>query len=112
MDLLITISYVVFLGIIGMLMLAESLRAIWRIRNGTAPSLRRIGSHNWVHKLPIKMRFRASHHYISTVPPLIIGLIVGILASIMGVGGGFVMVPAMIYILKMPTNVVIGTSLF
>lgn len=111
-DLLITISYVVFLGIIGLLMLVESLRAIWRIRNGTAPPSRRPGSHNWVHKMPLKMRFRASHLYISAIPPLIIGLLVGVLASIMGVGGGFIMVPAMIYILKMPTNVVVGTSLF
>lgn len=111
-DLLITISYVVFLGIIGSLMLVESLRAIYRARKGTAPPSRRPGSHNWVHKMPLKMRFRASHLYISAIPPLIIGLLVGILASIMGVGGGFIMVPAMIYILKMPTNVVVGTSLF
>lgn len=111
-DLLISISYVVFLGIIGVLMLVESLRAIWRIRNGTAPPSRRPGSHNWVHKMPFKMRFRASHLYISAIPPLIIGMLVGVLASIMGVGGGFIMVPAMIYILKMPTNVVVGTSLF
>ena len=111
-DLLISISYVVFLGIIGSLMLAESLRAIWRLRNGTAPPSRRPGSHNWVHKMPLKMRFRASHLYISAIPPIIIGMLVGVLASIMGVGGGFIMVPAMIYILKMPTNVVVGTSLF
>lgn len=111
-DLLISISYVVFLGIIGMLMLVESLRAIYRIRNGTAPPSRRSGSHNWVHKMPLKMRFRASHLYISAIPPLVIGMLVGVLASIMGVGGGFIMVPAMIYILKMPTNVVVGTSLF
>lgn len=111
-DLLISLSYVLFLGIIGGLMLVESVRAMWRIRNGTALPSRRPGAHNWVHKLPLKMRFRASHLYISAIPPLIIGLLVGVLSSIMGVGGGFIMVPAMIYVLKMPTNVVIGTSLF
>ncbi len=111
-DLLITISYVLFLGIIGSLMLIESLRAIWLNKSGNAAPSRRPGSHNWIHKLPFKMRFRASHLYISAIPPLIIGMLVGILASIMGVGGGFIMVPAMIYLLKMPTNVVIGTSLF
>ena len=111
-DLLITISYVLFLGIIGGLMLIESVRAIWRNKKGTAAPTRRPGSHNWIHKLPFKMRFRASHLYISAIPPLIIGMLVGVLASIMGVGGGFIMVPAMIYLLKMPTNVVIGTSLF
>lgn len=111
-DLLISISYVVFLGIIGSLMLVESLRAMWRLHKGTAPPRRRPGSHNWVHKMPLKMRFRASHLYISAIPPIIIGMLVGVLASIMGVGGGFIMVPAMIYILKMPTNVVVGTSLF
>ncbi|MCJ8323559.1 MAG: sulfite exporter TauE/SafE family protein [Rhizobiales bacterium] len=111
-DLLISISYVLFLGIIGGLMLIESVRAMWRIRQGTAPPSRRPGSHNWVHKMPFKMRFRASHLYISAIPPLIIGLLVGVLASIMGVGGGFIMIPAMIYVLKMPTNVVVGTSLF
>ncbi len=111
-DLLITISYVLFLGVIGSLMLAESLRAIYRNKKGTAPPARRPGSHSWIQKLPFKMRFRASHLYISAIPPLIIGVLVGVLASIMGVGGGFIMVPAMIYLLKMPTNVVIGTSLF
>lgn len=111
-DLLITISYVVFLGIIGSLMLVESLRAIWRLKNGTAPPSRRPGSHNWVHKLPFKMRFRVSHLYISIIPIIAIGMLVGVLVFIMGVGGGFIMVPAMIYILKIPTNVVIGTSLF
>lgn len=110
-ELLISVFYVVFLGVIGALMMAESLVALQRIRNGTARPRRRPGSHVWVHKLPLKMRFRASHLYISAVPPVIIGMLVGVLASIMGVGGGFIMVPAMIYILKMPTNVVVGTSL-
>ncbi|VAW13442.1 Sulfite exporter TauE/SafE [hydrothermal vent metagenome] len=111
-DLLISLSYVVFLGIIGALMFVESIRAMIRSHAGTAPPSRRSGQHNWIHGLPFKMRFRRSKLYISVVPPLIIGFIVGLLASIMGVGGGFIMVPAMIYLLHMPTNVVIGTSLF
>ena len=111
-DLLISLSYVVFLGVIGALMFVESIRALIRTHAGTAPPARRSGQHNWIHGLPFKMRFRHSKLYISVVPPLAIGFIVGLLASIMGVGGGFIMVPAMIYLLHMPTNVVIGTSLF
>ncbi|NNE53966.1 MAG: sulfite exporter TauE/SafE family protein, partial [Sulfitobacter sp.] len=68
--------------------------------------------HNWIHGLPFKMRFRVSGLYISVIPPLLVGVSVGILAAIMGVGGGFIMVPAMIYLLGMPTKVVVGTSLF
>jgi uncharacterized protein len=109
-ELLVTLSYVVFLGIIGSLMFVESLKTIYRSKSGT-PVLRK-KRHNWVHGLPFKMRFRASSLYISAIPPLFIGFLVGILAAIMGVGGGFVMVPAMIYLLGMPTKVVVGTSLF
>ncbi|MZR14913.1 TSUP family transporter [Maritimibacter sp. DP07] len=108
-DLLVTLCYVVFLGIIGFLMLVESTRAILRNRRATAPKRRR---HNWVHALPFKMKFRTSGLYISVIPPILVGLSVGVLAAIMGVGGGFIMVPAMIYILGMPTKVVVGTSLF
>lgn len=111
-DLLISASYVVFLGTIGGLMLVESVRALRAAQRGDQVGLRRPGQHNWVHGLPFKMRFRRSKLYISVIPPLIIGFLVGVLAAIMGVGGGFIMVPAMIYILRMPTNVVIGTSLF
>ena len=68
--------------------------------------------HLWVHRLPFKVKFRASHLYISVIPPLAVGFLVGVLAAIMGVGGGFIMVPAMIYIIGMPTKVVVGTSLF
>jgi len=108
-DLLVRLSYVVFLGIIGSLMFVESLNAIRRVKAGVAPQRKK---HNWVHALPFKMKFRASGLYISVIPPALVGVGVGILAAIMGVGGGFVMVPAMIYLLGMPTKVVIGTSLF
>ncbi len=110
-DLLVQISYVVFLGIVGFLMLFESARAIFRSRTGTA-TRGKLHQHTWLHGLPFKMRFRRSRLYISALLPLGIGFFVGILAAIMGVGGGFLMVPAMIYILGMPTAVVVGTSLF
>ncbi|MCC5961377.1 MAG: sulfite exporter TauE/SafE family protein [Rhodobacteraceae bacterium] len=111
LDLIVQLSYVIFLGIIGALMLQESLRALRRSKNPHAPR-RKLHTHNWVHNLPWKMKFRASGLYISVVPPLLVGVGVGILAAIMGVGGGFILVPAMIYLLGMPTKVVIGTSLF
>ena len=111
-DLLISLCYVVFLGIIGLLMMIESIRAIHARQIGRPIPARRPGQHNWIHGLPFKMRFKVSHLYTSIIPPILIGFFVGILAAIMGVGGGFIMVPAMIYLLRMPTNVVIGTSLF
>ena len=110
-DLLVKLCYVLFLGIIGILMFFESLRAIRRSKN---PTHKRIikKRHNWIHNLPFKAKFRTSGLYISVIPPTCIGFIVGILSAIMGVGGGFIMVPAMIYLLGMPTKVVVGTSLF
>lgn len=109
-DLLVKLCYVVFLGIIGSLMFVESLNAIRKSRKQTGPIKRK--KHTWVHGLPFKMRFRVSGLYISVIPPVIVGVFVGILSAIMGVGGGFIMVPAMIYLLGMPTKVVVGTSLF
>ncbi len=108
-DLVIKLSYVVFLGIIGGLMFVESLRALLRSKRQAPPKRR---THYWIHGLPFKMRFKRSKVYISALLPLVIGIIVGILSAIMGVGGGFIMVPAMIYLLGMPTSVVVGTSLF
>ena len=110
-DFVIAVSYVLFLGIVGLLMVVESIRAWFRSRNPSAPK-RKLHHHTWLHGLPFKMRFRRSKLYISALLPLGIGVFVGILAAIMGVGGGFVMVPAMIYLLGMPTSVVVGTSLF
>ena len=112
LDLIISILYVVFLGTVGSLMLIESVNAWRRNRDGKITSLKRAGQHNWVHKLPFKVRFRRSKLYVSIIPVLALGASIGILASVMGVGGGFIMVPAMIYLLKVPTNVVIGTSQF
>ena len=111
-DLLVKLSYVLFLGVIGGLMFLESLNSIRKARSaGPAPrTVRR--QRSWIHALPFKMKFRTSGLYISVIPPVIVGLLVGVLAAIMGVGGGFIMVPAMIYLLGMPTKVVVGTSLF
>ncbi len=109
-DLVIMLSYVIFLGTIGILMLFESVRAMRRRRR--PGSSRKLHQHNFLHGLPFKMRFRRSKLYISALLPLLIGFVVGILSAIMGVGGGFVMVPAMIYLLGMPTAVVVGTSLY
>lgn len=111
-DLVVQLSYVVFLGFIGATMLRESLSALIAARSTAPKPRRRLHAHSWVHRLPWKMKFRASGLYISVIPPALVGVAVGLLAAIMGVGGGFVMVPAMIYLLGMPTKVVIGTSLF
>lgn len=108
-DLLVKLCYVVFLGVIGSLMFVESLNALRKAKRGAPPARKK---HGLIHKLPFKMRFRTSGLYISVIPPLLVGVVVGILAAIMGVGGGFIMVPAMIYLLGMPTKVVVGTSLF
>jgi uncharacterized membrane protein YfcA len=110
MDLLVSTSYVLLLGTVGTLMLNESVTAL-RAAQGGVPTPRRT-QHTWLHGLPLKVRFRESRLYISVIPPVVIGFFVGILSAIMGVGGGFVIVPAMIYLLRMPTNVVMGTSLF
>jgi uncharacterized protein len=110
-DLVIKLSYVTFLGVIGALMFVESLRTLRR-RRATGRGRGKLHKHTWVHGLPFKMRFRRSKLYISALLPLGVGFLVGILAAIMGVGGGFIMVPAMIYLLGMPTSVVVGTSLF
>ena len=108
-DLVIKLCYVVFLSVIGVLMLSESIRTLMRIKRQIH---RKRHHHYWIHGLPLKMRFRRSRLYISALLPIGIGFLVGVLSAIMGVGGGFIMVPAMIYLLGMPTVVVVGTSLF
>jgi uncharacterized membrane protein YfcA len=110
-ELSISLAYVLLLGTLGTLMLVESTRAMLRVRRPGA-SRRKLHQHIWLHGLPFKMRFRRSKLYISALLPLGLGFAVGVLSAVMGVGGGFVMVPAMIYILGMPTAMVPGTSLF
>ena len=112
LDLIVSLLYVVFLGTVGGLMLVESMRALQRVRSGQPASSNNTGHHNWIHRMPLKMRFRTSKLFVSVIPILAIGAGIGVLSSIMGVGGGFIMVPALIYLLKVPTNVVVGTSLF
>jgi uncharacterized membrane protein YfcA len=109
-ELFVNLCYIILLGSLGVLMLIESAKTLLR-RRSTAPR-RKLHQHTWVHGLPLKLRFRRSKLYISAFLPLGLGFIIGILSAVMGVGGGFVMVPAMIYLLGMPTLVVPGTSLF
>ncbi len=111
-DLVIALAYVTLLGSVGGLMMTESLSAMRKVRAGGKPLTRRGSAHVWIHGLPLKMRFRQSKLYISAIPPLVIGAFVGFLAAIMGIGGGFIIVPALIYLLRMPTSLAVGTSLF
>lgn len=110
MDLIVALTYVVMLGSIGFIMLRESLAALKAYRSGATVS-RRLVNRGIIQALPFKMRFRQSRLYISVIPPIAIGFAVGALSAIMGIGGGFIIVPAMIYLLRMPTKVVMGTSL-
>ncbi len=111
LDLIISLAYVSFLGLVGGLMLTESVRAMMNAHRGRPAALRRPGQHIWVHGLPLKMRFKRSRLYVSVIPVVGLGLGIGFLGTVLGIGGGFIMVPALIYLLRVPTNVVIGTSL-
>ncbi|ARO28557.1 MULTISPECIES: sulfite exporter TauE/SafE family protein [Rhizobium] len=112
LDLIISLMYVIFLGAVGGLMLLESINAMRRAARNEPPAPRKPGHQHWVHKLPLKVRFKKSKIFLSVIPIIALGFAIGILTSIMGVGGGFIMVPAMIYLLRIPTNVVVGTSLY
>jgi len=109
-ELVISLCYVVLLGVLGLMMGVESLRAMLRQRRPGA-ARRKLHRHTWLHGLPLKTRFRKSQLYISALLPIGLGFAVGVLSAVMGIGGGFLMVPAMIYTLGMPTTVVPGTSL-
>jgi len=111
-DLVVALSYLIFLGVIGTLMLNESLTEILRRRRGETPPRKERRRPLWLYGLPFKMRFPRSGLYISAIPPISLGVFAGILSAIMGVGGGFVLVPAMLYVLRMKAGVVVGTSLF
>tara|TARA_Y100000590_G_scaffold465586_1_gene638302 strand:+ start:108 stop:1016 length:909 start_codon:yes stop_codon:yes gene_type:complete len=111
-DVIIQFLFLIFLGFIGFTMLFESARTTIKKYRTTSTIRTKVHQHSWIHGLPFKMRFHRSKLYISTIPPILIGFIVGILSAMMGVGGGFIMIPAMVYILGMSTNVVVGTSLF
>jgi uncharacterized membrane protein YfcA len=111
LDLIVGLAYVAFLGSIGSIMLRESVGALWRARSGRELAARRSGQHNWIHGLPLKTRFRRSKLYVSVIPVVALGAGIGMLGAVLGLGGGFLMVPALIYLLRVPSNVVIGTSL-
>ena len=111
LDLTIGLSYLTLLGIVGTLMIIESARAIARARTGRPAEIRRPGSHTWIHGLPFKVRFKQSKIYVSAIPLWVIGFVVGFIGAIMGIGGGFLLVPALIYIMRVPTAVVVGTSM-
>ena len=111
-DLVVNGSYVILLGSIGVLMLNESVRAIRATRRGEPPPMAKGSQHTWIHRLPFKVRFRRSKLYISVIPPILLGLAVGVMTAILGVGGAFLLIPAKIYILRMPTNIAVGTSQF
>ena len=111
LDLMIGLSYVTLLTIVGGVMIYEGVRAVLRDRRGLPPVIRRPGSHLWVHGLPLKMRFKRSKIYVSVIPVWGIGFIIGFVGAIMGIGGGFLLVPMLIYLLRVPTATVIGTSM-
>ena len=111
LDLMIGLSYVTLLSVVGVLMVGESARAVVRSRQGKPVELRRPGSHIWFHGLPFKVRFKRSKVYVSAIPVLAIGFIIGFLGAIMGIGGGFLLVPMLIYLMRVPTATVIGTSM-
>ncbi len=111
-DLIVALLYVVFMSSVGGIMFVESLRALHKVRQGQPALTKRPAQRTWIHRLPLKTRFKASKLYISAVPPIALGGLVGLMSGVMGVGGGFIMVPILIYILRVPTNLAIGTSLF
>src|SRR4029077_542068 len=111
LDLTIGVSYVVMLSAVGGLMISESVRAILREQQGKPATPRRGGAHTWVHGLPLKMRFKRSKIYVSAIPVWMIGFIIGFVGAVMGIGGVFLLVPMLIYFLRVPTSTVIGTSM-
>jgi uncharacterized membrane protein YfcA len=111
LDLAIALSYVVMLCGVGGVMIDEGFHAIMRARHGGPATVRRPGSHTWMHKLPFKLRFKRSKIYVSAIPVWVIGFFIGFIGAIMGIGGGFLLVPMLIYFLRVPTGTVIGTSM-
>jgi len=111
-DIVIQFLFIIFLGFIGISMAFESAKTTIKNYRTTSAIRTKLHQHSWIHGLPFKLRFHRSKLYISAIPPILIGFFVGVLSAMMGVGGGFIMIPAMVYILGMSTNVVVGTSLF
>jgi uncharacterized protein len=112
LETIIVLSYVTLLGGIGLLMLIESVRAVVQSQTGTAAATRRAGRHAWYEGLPLKMRFHRSGLYIGVIPLLVVSMFIGFAGAVLGIGGGFILVPALIYIFRVPAAIVVGTSLF
>src|SRR6202022_2669184 len=104
---MIALSYVLLLTTVGAVMFWEGLHSIMRARRGVVVPMRRSGSHGWIHGLPLKMRFKRSKIYLSVIPVVAVGVIIGFIGAVMGIGGGFILVPIMIYLLRVPTSTVI-----
>ncbi|HWA69701.1 MAG TPA: sulfite exporter TauE/SafE family protein [Rhizomicrobium sp.] len=111
-DLVVELSYVLLLGSVGVIMLAESAQAYLAAKRGAPPAGHTAGQHNWIHNLPFKMRFRASRIYVSAIPIVVLGFLVGVMTAILGTGGAFLLIPAKIYLLRMRTTLAVGTSQF
>lgn len=111
-DFTVTVMYVIFLGVVGTMIFVEGINASRQVSASGGGAARKSGQHGWIEGLPFKMRFPRSKLYMSALPPMIIGMFIGCMSAIMGIGGGFVIIPAMIYLLRVPTGLVIGTSLF
>lgn len=109
LDLIISLSYITLLVGIGGMMLVESLRAMMR-KDGTAATLRPAGTHRWYETLPLRLRFTQSGIYVSAIPFMIAGLLFGFIGAVLGIGGGFLLVPTLIYVFRIPVTVVVGTS--
>jgi uncharacterized membrane protein YfcA len=111
LDLFISVSYLLLLGFVGTLMMIEAIRTLIKRRRGIVTPDKLPGQHNWMHALPMRIRFKKSRLYISVLPVLAIGVFIGWVGALLGIGGGFILVPALVYLLRVPGNVVIGTSL-
>lgn len=111
LDLVISLGFLLLLGFVGTTMMIESVRSILKRRAGIVVREKLPNQHNWFHGLPWRVRFKKSRLYISVLPVLVLGVCIGFIGSLLGIGGGFILVPALIYILRMPGNMVIGTSL-
>lgn len=111
LDLAISLGYMIFLGSIGTLMLIEAVRSLVRHARGVQGPTRRPGQHTWFQGLPLRVRFKRSKLYISVIPVMTIGGVIGVIGSLLGIGGGFILVPALVYLLRIPGSIVVGTSL-
>jgi uncharacterized membrane protein YfcA len=111
LDLVIALGFLLLLGFVGSLMLIESVRSMLKRRAGIVVREKLPNQHNWFHKLPWRVRFKKSRLYISVLPVLALGVSIGFVGSLLGIGGGFILVPALVYLLRVPGNMVIGTSL-